>query len=278
MKKARKRLTYANVMSSLAVFLVLGGASAVAANQLGKNTVGSKQLKPGAVTAPKLKKDAVAGAKIKAGAITEAKLADGAVTGAKVKDGSLTGAKISLSTLGTVPSANTANSANSASTASNLAGYSRKGQTRVVATPGASEEAARLAAPEVTLLSSGPLTVYAKCFTDTSSPRTYAVIYLKTSLGGVLLDSDDDQFEGDPFLEPNTDEEDRELLYDNVSADEADVYGNHSPEFSAMAPDGTTVRGELQLALKNGNLPEGNGIYGAGDACLFAGDLTTLNG
>jgi hypothetical protein len=38
MKSVRKRLTYANVMSSIAVFLVLGGATALAAGSLGKNT------------------------------------------------------------------------------------------------------------------------------------------------------------------------------------------------------------------------------------------------
>jgi hypothetical protein len=54
MKSVRKRLTYANVMSSIAVFLVLGGATAFAAGQLGKNTVGSKQLKKEAVTPAKL--------------------------------------------------------------------------------------------------------------------------------------------------------------------------------------------------------------------------------
>ena len=43
MKSVRKRLTYANVMSSLAVFLVLGGATAFAAGQLGKNTVGVRR-------------------------------------------------------------------------------------------------------------------------------------------------------------------------------------------------------------------------------------------
>lgn len=44
MKLIRKRLTYANVMSSIAVFLVLGGATALAAG-LAKNSVGTKQLK-----------------------------------------------------------------------------------------------------------------------------------------------------------------------------------------------------------------------------------------
>lgn len=89
MKKIRKRLTYANVMSSIAVFLVIGGASAFAATHLGKNSVGTKQLKNNAVTTAKIKKNAV--------------------NGAKVKNGSLTGADINLGTLGTVPSAGNSN-------------------------------------------------------------------------------------------------------------------------------------------------------------------------
>jgi hypothetical protein len=88
-KQIRKRLTYANVMSSIAVFLVIGGASALAASQLAKNSVGTKQLKKNAVTK----------AKIKNNAITTAKIKKDAVTGAKVKE----------STLATVPSANVAN-------------------------------------------------------------------------------------------------------------------------------------------------------------------------
>ncbi len=86
MNQIRKRLTYANVMSSLAVFLVVGGATAFAA--LGKNTVGTKQLKKNAVTTAKIKK--------------------GAVTGGKVKKQSLTGTQINLAKLGTVPSATNA--------------------------------------------------------------------------------------------------------------------------------------------------------------------------
>jgi hypothetical protein len=54
MKSVRKRITYANVMSSIAVFLVLGGATAFAASQLGKESVGAKQLKKEAVTLAKI--------------------------------------------------------------------------------------------------------------------------------------------------------------------------------------------------------------------------------
>jgi hypothetical protein len=101
-KQIRKRLTYANVMSSIAVFLVLGGATALAAG-LAKNSVGSKQLKKNAVTSAKIKNNAV--------------------TTSKIKNGAITGAKVNAGTLGTVPnaahagSADTANSANTAKSA-----------------------------------------------------------------------------------------------------------------------------------------------------------------
>jgi hypothetical protein len=49
----RGKLTYANVMATVAVFLALGGG-AYAATQLPKNSVGAKQLKPHAVTPAKL--------------------------------------------------------------------------------------------------------------------------------------------------------------------------------------------------------------------------------
>jgi hypothetical protein len=64
--RIRTRLTYANVTSTLALFLVLAGGSAFAANHLAKNSVGAKQLKRGAVTAAKIKKNAVTPAKLNA--------------------------------------------------------------------------------------------------------------------------------------------------------------------------------------------------------------------
>jgi len=84
LQQIRKRLTYANVMSSIAVFLILGGATALAAKK-----IGTKQLKAGAVTTGKIKKEAVTTAKIK----------NSAVNGAKVKDGSLTSADLVARTL-----------------------------------------------------------------------------------------------------------------------------------------------------------------------------------
>jgi hypothetical protein len=92
----RPKLTYANVMATIAVFIALGGAS-YAATQLPKNSVGAKQLKDGSVTTAKIK--------------------EGAVTGSKVGDRSLTGSDINTSTLNNVPSATHASSADSAASA-----------------------------------------------------------------------------------------------------------------------------------------------------------------
>lgn len=77
MKRFRPRLTYANVVASLALFIALGGA-AVAAG-LPKNSVGKAQLKKGAVTAKALANKAVRSGKIAPKAVTAGKLGPNAV-------------------------------------------------------------------------------------------------------------------------------------------------------------------------------------------------------
>jgi hypothetical protein len=96
MDRITSRLTYANVLSTICLFLVLGGG-AWAATKLPKNSVGTPQLKKNAVT------------------------------GAKVKDGSLTGADIESSTLGQVPSAATAGTAANADHATSADTATRAG-------------------------------------------------------------------------------------------------------------------------------------------------------
>lgn len=82
------KLTYANVMSSVAVFLVLGGGAAFAASRLGKHTVGTKQLKNNAVTTAKIKNNAVNGAKVANGSLGAADL-DPSVLGGYAKTSAL---------------------------------------------------------------------------------------------------------------------------------------------------------------------------------------------
>ncbi|MGZ3386977.1 MAG: hypothetical protein ACXVB5_18970 [Isosphaeraceae bacterium] len=60
----RPKLTYANVVATLALFIAIGGASAFAASQLGKNSVGTKQLKKNSVTGAKVKNGSLTGADV----------------------------------------------------------------------------------------------------------------------------------------------------------------------------------------------------------------------
>jgi hypothetical protein len=87
MKTMRSKLSYANVTSSLCLFLLVAGGSAYAATQVAKDSVGNQQLKKNSVS-----------------------------TG-KIRDGAVTGPKLDMSSLGTVPSATHATSADSATTA-----------------------------------------------------------------------------------------------------------------------------------------------------------------
>jgi hypothetical protein len=84
MKRIVESLSYANVVATLALLLVVTGGAALAANQLARNSVGTKQLRRSAVTTIKIK--------------------NGAVTPAKI-GGSLPGARVDPSTLRIVPNA-----------------------------------------------------------------------------------------------------------------------------------------------------------------------------
>jgi hypothetical protein len=83
----RKRLTYSNVVASLALFAALGGV-AVAAG-LPRNSVGPKQLKKGAVTSAKIRKGAVIAGKLGVNSVGAGNIGNGAVTTAKLAKGSV---------------------------------------------------------------------------------------------------------------------------------------------------------------------------------------------
>ena len=95
MRKLKVKLTYANLMATVAVFVALGG-SAYAAFRVPPNSVGTRQLK--------------------AASITTGKISNGAITAAKVAEHSLSGADINFPALGTVPSAANAANAENANT------------------------------------------------------------------------------------------------------------------------------------------------------------------
>jgi len=77
------RLTYSNVIATLAIFIALGGISYAATN-LSKNSVGTKQIKNNAVTSKKIKKNAVTAKKIEKNAVTTAKIKGKSITEGKL--------------------------------------------------------------------------------------------------------------------------------------------------------------------------------------------------
>jgi hypothetical protein len=94
MKRFLPRPTYANVVSTLCLFLLLGGASALAATKVAKNSVGTKQIKKGAVATAKIKNAAVTTLKLADNAVTSGQIADNAVTSGKITDAAVTTSKL----------------------------------------------------------------------------------------------------------------------------------------------------------------------------------------
>ncbi len=96
--RLRSKLTYANVMATVAVFMVVTGIGfAVAA--LPKKSVGKRQLKNGAVSGKKLRKNAVTAPKIKSAAVGRSEIASGAINTGKISNQSVTRSKIADSAI-----------------------------------------------------------------------------------------------------------------------------------------------------------------------------------
>jgi hypothetical protein len=95
----RNRLTYSNLIATMALFIALGGI-AVAAG-LPRNSVGTKQLKRGAVTSAKLAKKSVTNGKLGPSAVGPGNIGNGAVTTEKLAAGSVIASTIKNSVITT---------------------------------------------------------------------------------------------------------------------------------------------------------------------------------
>jgi hypothetical protein len=206
-KKIRKRITYANVMSSIAVFLVLGGASAYAAKKIGSN-----EIKGNSITTGKIKKNAVTASKIKKNSITTAKIANGAVTGAK----------LNLGTVGTVPNATHANTADTANVANSVVG-------RVpvsVFTGTGTRDLAKV----------GPFTVQGVCRINNGGTDE-GELQLLTSENGAAMDDNN----GDEFDVFNISDNPAFLYENDVNTGEPEIEIAEEPGLIAVAPGGTAI-------------------------------------
>ena len=118
--QTRRRLSYANVMSTIAVFGVLGG-TAIATHPGGQDTISSKDIIDSEVRSPDIANGEVKNADLAANSVGSGKIADrqvknadlsigasssntiadGGIQGVDVKDDTLTGTQIDSSAIGT---------------------------------------------------------------------------------------------------------------------------------------------------------------------------------
>src|SRR4051812_1420798 len=107
MSRIRSRLTFANVVSVIALFVALGGTAVASViitsnDQVAPDTISGHNPPPGdhsniisgSVNGTDLANGAVGNKKLANGAVTDVKLADGAVTNGKLADGAVTNGKL----------------------------------------------------------------------------------------------------------------------------------------------------------------------------------------
>ena len=95
-ERVRSRLTYANIVASLALFLALGTGGAYAANEwtganIKNGTLTGQDIKNGSLKTIDVKDENLTGTDIKNGTVAGLDLANGGVGTGQVADGSLTG-------------------------------------------------------------------------------------------------------------------------------------------------------------------------------------------
>ena len=115
--------------------------------------------------------------------------------------------------------------------------------------------------------------MYAKCLHDTTGTRVQGEIYGRTTVDGALLAGTDRLPSNDAdLLTTATLEADRQIdTEDTGTVNEADINEN---EGVLVAADGTAAYKLLtSIAVKFGSLPGGNGAFGAGNVCLFDGQV-----
>ena len=99
LSKLRAHLTYANVMATTAVFMVLGGG-AWAASNIPRNSVGPPQIQANAVGASEIASDGVGSKEVAAKAIGGQQIAPQAVGGSDIRAGSISARQIAPDAVG----------------------------------------------------------------------------------------------------------------------------------------------------------------------------------
>lgn len=248
----RGRLTYANVMSTIAVVIAVGGGTAFAATQLGKNSVKSRNIAPGAVRAPDIANNAVKRLKIAPKAVDASRLADGSVTADKIPGESIEEGKLAPSVK------------------SRLNSIERGSVVRTATTVGS-----QTTVPEINLISRGPFRLYGKCWQ--AGGTTSAQVYIASSQPGAIAFGTQGVFAGNPnFLNPGSDEAQRRVATTAIGINGANSFAGSATVILGQ----DTITFGVVGAAKGTNVAAGddNNYGGSGSRCVFSPYLTQTAG
>jgi hypothetical protein len=249
-------------MATIAVVLALGGASAYAASQLGKNVVKSRNIAAGAVRTKDIAKNAVKRSKIAGGAVDDSRLANASVGTNKLVGGSVTTGKLA--------SGSVTEAVLSSTVQAKLNTIEGTGVVRVDASNGLES-----AVPAHNLIQRGPFTVYAKCFTGGG---LQAKVYVASSAAGALMlgGGASNYTGGSPngYLGPSTAESKRIIGQSGLVVPTG---GGTLAASATLVFGATNIQVGVVGFVKGAEVASESNNYGGGASrCLFSSDVINL--
>jgi hypothetical protein len=238
------------VMAMSGAAIALPGTNSVKKNDIQNGAVTKKKIADGAVGSKQIDGKSIKGNRLKDGAVTHKQIADATITGQQVADDGLSD--------------------------KNISDYEVIGDgsfVKLTATEAPTLAGALASAPETVLFTKGQLTLYAKCYRDTTAGVIEGGIYARTSANGAILQGTTTLPAGDAnLLDTTTLEANRGV--DTQSATVANTGTVGESESVLIGADGTDLEILSHIAVKQGTFPAGNGAFGDGNVCLFGGEIS----
>ncbi len=241
--------------------IALPGKGTVSTNDIKKAAITKKLIAKGAVGSQQIIGKSIKGNRIKDKGVKAKQIADATITEKQIADATITGAKV----------------ADDGLSDKNISDYEVIGDgsfVKLTATEAASLAGALAAAPETVLFTKGQLTLYAKCYRDTTTGETEGGIYARTTTDGAILQGAGGNLPNNDatLLDTGTAEADRAVDLQLVSNADSGTVGE--AESALIGADGTDLQILSHIAVKQGSFAGGNGAFGDGNVCLFGGQIS----
>lgn len=232
--KLRSHFTYANVVSSVCLFIVLGGTSYAVAT----GSIDSREIKNNTVRSKDIRNNDVRGGDVR----------NGTIRGIDVGNESLTGSDIAESTLGVIPKASHANSSDSASRAE--LSQSAAEAARAISVDSV-KVASQRAAPGETkqVATDGPLTLQMRCI-DNGGGDIGVVLEMDSSANSAAINA---SFSGADADVLNANDPPA-----NIAGDSGTSQAITQAGWAALTPSGGLFQGYGMVASK----------FGGGNNCM----------